>query len=374
MLFMSLDHTLYFWSNKGRLSNEGLPLVINNVLQFLSPENYTWAGWFVMIIAGICAPGLLFIAGYVLAMSIKRRQEAGTSSGEITKYLLKRGLILIGLQIFVASPAFNLPMFIQQGFWTNITIGTFFSFSILSTFGIAFLLIAALRFIKPAKMVAITAGMYLILQYFLPQMAINLTRSGIFGQIVTVIFALPVLFNIDNLVNSNFPVLQWILPFVVGWWFGMENSMRKQRSFVLAGIICFVSFVILRLAGVGEQLPVSSVSSFFVLSKYPPSPAYFLFYFSLVFFLMAAFRQWSYKLPGGKVLGQFGKVPLFFYNAHLWLYALIPAVLNRFNDFPFWMSVGVWLIGLIILFELCVKYEDLRRKLRRRLFAYARYL
>ncbi len=380
MLFMALDHALYFWSSGGRISNEGLPLVMNGHLQFLGPGNYTWSGWVAMLMASVCAPGFLFIAGYVLALSVQKRQAAGATSGEITKYLGQRGLLLIVLQILVASPAFNLPLLIKQGF--SLTVGTVLSFSILSTFGIEFLLMAGLRFIKPGKLLALTVGVYFVAQYLLPETVSSFAGQTTWVQALMTIFVLPVPFNINQPVNGNFPVLAWFLPLVVGWWFGQtaqtgETGTRsgrrglfsigsEQKRFVVSGVLCLTAFVGLRLSGVGERLAFHSFNSFFVLSKYPPGADYFFFYLGLVFFLMAAFMRWGDKVPGGRVVERFGQTPLLFYNAHLWLYAAIPAVLNRFNQFPFWTGVGVWLMGLAVLYQLCTQYENIRWMLRRR--------
>lgn len=130
MVFMALDHALFFWSS-GRINNEGLPLLINGVVTFNQLGSSDLLALFVMFLSSLCAPGFFFISGYVLALSIKKRELLGVSSWSITHHLWQRGMLLIGLQVLIASPAFNLPMLIQANSLSSITLGTIISPSFL---------------------------------------------------------------------------------------------------------------------------------------------------------------------------------------------------------------------------------------------------
>lgn len=361
MLFMALDHALFFWSS-GRINNEGLPLLVKGAVTYNPLGNSGLLASLIMVLSSICAPGFLFIAGYVLALSIKKRESAGTPSSSISHHLGYRGILLLFLQIFIASPAFNLPIVIQARSLSVITLGSLLSFSILSTFGISFFFLVLGRHISPWKLLGVSGFLYLLSQLFLPKFATIYPFNQITGQALLNIFVLPVPFSSTALVNNNFPVLPWFFPMSLGWLYGHTFAKRRgiayeARRFALSGVGSLTLFFVFRLTGIGDYLHTDgTLQGFFGLSKYPPSPDYFLFYLGLVFLLLFAF----YKLPQtsklGAILENFGKAPLFFYNTHLWLYAAIPALMLNFNSYSLIFGVGIWLLGLIVLYPLCRAY------------------
>ena len=338
MIFMALDHALYFWSS-GRLNNEGLPLLVNGVVTFNPLGNSNILAFIVMFLSNLCAPGFIFIAGYVLALSLKKRELKGISSSQINHHLWRRGMILILFELFIASPAFNLPLFLHTKSLSVLTIGTFFSFSVLSTIGIGFFLLTVCRHISPWKLFGVSGVLYLFSQLFLPAITRSFPLNPVWEQTWQTILVLPVPFSPGFLVNNNFPVIPWLLPMTLGWLYG--HTYAKQRGiayegkrFAISGLGSLALFFIFRFAGIGDYLhPDGTLHGFFGLSKYPPSPDFFLLYLGLIFLILFLF----YKLPQnsrtGRIFEDFGRVPLFFYNTHLWLYAAVPALLSTFNGY-----------------------------------------
>ncbi|MDP4159831.1 MAG: heparan-alpha-glucosaminide N-acetyltransferase domain-containing protein [Bacillota bacterium] len=361
MLFMALDHALFFWSS-GRINNEGLPLLVKGTVTYNPLGNTSLLASLIMVLSSICAPGFLFIAGYVLALSLKKRELAGMPDSNISHHLWQRGILLLLIQVFIASPAFNLPMVIKAGSLTSVTLGTFMSLSILSTFGLSFLVLMLVRHVSPWRILGVSTLLYLMSQLFLPSFAVNFPSNQTLEQALQNILVLPVPFSPDFLVNNNFPLIPWFFPMALGWLYGHTYSEKRgvayeARRFALSGFGSVTLFIIFRLAGIGDYLhPNGTLQGFFGLSKYPPSPDYFLLYLGIVFLLFFIF----YKLPQssrlGWVLENFGKAPLFFYNTHLWLYAAIPALMANFNGYSLSFGVIIWLIGLIILYPLCRGY------------------
>lgn len=345
------------------MNNEGLPLLVQGAVHFNPLGSTNLIAFMVMFLSNLCAPGFLFIAGYVLALSIQKRKLKGISNSEINRYLWQRGIWLILFELFIASPAFNLPLFIQTKSLSALTIGTFFSFSVLSTIGIGFFVLAVGRHISPLKLLGLSGALYLLSQWFLPSLTENFPFQTTLVQSWQAILLLPVPFSSKLLMNNNFPVIPWLLPMTLGWLYG--NTFAKQRGtayearrFAVSGICSLILFFIFRFAGIGDYLlPNGTFQGFFGLSKYPPSPNYFLLYIGLIFLLLFAF----YRLPQiskiGKVLEAFGRVPLLFYLTHLWLYAAVPAVLATFNGHSLSFGVVIWLIGLLILYPLCHWYS-----------------
>ena len=318
--------------------------------------------YIVMFLSSLCAPGFLFLAGYVLALSIKKRELKGISSSSISHHLWRRGMLLILFELFIASPAFNLPLFIQAKSLSVLTLGTFFSFSVLSTIGIGFFVLALCRNISPWKLFGASGVLYLLSQWFLPGFTRNFPLHQAIEQTWQAILVLPVPFSPGFLLNNNFPVIPWLFPMALGWLYG--HTYAEQRGiayeanrFAVSGFSSLALFFIFRFAGIGDYLlPNGTFQGFFGLSKYPPSPDYFLLYLGLVFLSFFLF----YKLPQsskiGNILEVFGRAPLFFYNTHLWLYAAIPALLANFNGYSLPFGVGIWILGLLILYPLCRGY------------------
>ena len=172
MVFMALDHALFFWSS-GRINNEGLPRLINGAVSFNPLGSSNALALIVMFLSSLCAPGFLFIAGYVLALSIKKRAAKSLSNASINYYLWRRGMLLIAFQVLIASPAFNLPMFLQAKSLSVVTWGTFFSLSVLSTIGIGFLFLSLGRYISPWKLCGISGLLYIFSQLYLPFFTLN---------------------------------------------------------------------------------------------------------------------------------------------------------------------------------------------------------
>ncbi len=371
MVFMALDHALYFWSG-GRYSNEGLPVLINGVVSFSTPAGASWSGFSVMLLSSLCAPGFLFISGYVLIRSIKRRQAKGASEREIDKHLLYRGLLLLLLQVFVASVAFNVPYFMQNNFAHVLTWGTVLSLSVLSTIGICFLLLIPGRRIKPGALLGIVAVLFAASQLLLPQITLAFPHLSELVQSVLNVFILPIPFAPGQFVNNNFPALAWLFPFTIGWLYGNTYDEHRgiayeARRFAISGLVSLAAFALLRICNVGDYLVFrGNWQSWFIMSKYPPSLDFFLFYLGLLFLVFWLFAQLPTNSVFLRVLDRFGQVPLFFYNVHLWLFALIPALLGKFNFLPFPEGVGVWLLGLLLLYPICSKYFLWRQNLRRR--------
>lgn len=361
MIFMALDHALFFWST-GRFSNEGLPLLVNGAVTFNPLGNSSLLALIAMLLSSISAPGFLFIAGYVLALSIKRRELNGISNSSISHYLWRRGVLLIVLQLLIASPAFNLPMLLHAKSLSLVTFGTFFSLSVLSTIGIGFIFLVHGRHISPWKLFGVSGVLYIFSQLLLSNFTRDFPLNSVLEQTLQILLVLPVPFSASYLVNNNFPVIPWLLPMVLGWLYGHTYAEKRgiayeAKRFALSGVSSLALFCIFRLAGIGDYLlPDGTLQGFFGLSKYPPSPDYFLFYIGLVFLLLFLFYQLPKTSRIGSVLEDFGQAPLFFYNTHLWLYAAVPALLANFNGYSLVFGVGIWILGLFILYPLCRGY------------------
>ncbi len=120
--------------------------------------------------------------------------------------------------------------------------------------------------------------------------------------------------------------------------------------------------------GYGNLLPRlgNTLQDWLYMAKYPPSLAFLLWTLSgMCFFLALGLilqdRSGFTQGVTGAIL-TFGKVPLFFYCVHLWLYRIRPGWMTQRPFYLDLVSTGVfWLLGLFVLWRLCIRYEHLKR-------------
>ena len=62
-----------------------------------------------------------------------------------------------------------------------------------------------------------------------------------------------------------------------------------------------------------------------------------------------------------KIINQFGRTPLFFYLTHLWVYRFRLPNAPRLFYMPMLPTIGLWILGLALLYELCKRYEAIKQ-------------
>jgi uncharacterized membrane protein len=141
-----------------------------------------------------------------------------------------------------------------------------------------------------------------------------------------------------------YPVLPWIGVMLLGYCFGLfytsEKLAEKRSSYLLAiGIASIIVFIVLRWMNVygdpdawsTQEDSVYSLMSFLNVHKYPPSLDYVLLTLGPAMIFLALADNISGKISD--IFVTFGRVPLFYYLAHLYLIHLL-AILNVLFFFP----------------------------------------
>jgi uncharacterized membrane protein len=185
---------------------------------------------------------------------------------------------------------------------------------------------------------------------------------------------------------GSYPIIPWIGVMGLGWGFGkylstlkLENIRKLKTPLTLTGIGSIIIFFLVRWTnGYGNLLrrTGSSVIDWLYVSKYPPSIAFLLWtlgWMCIFISLGLALQNYSWYENGitGAIL-TFGRNPLFFYITHLWIYRMrLPSIIRpeppRLIYLELWQSVILWLAGLVLLWQLCLSYEKLKK-------AYPKYL
>ncbi len=355
MVLMAWDHVSSFW-NPGHRGGEGL--------MGRKPLFPDFTQFILRFITHICAPTFIFLAGAALALSAERRLARGESRGQVSLRMAKRGAVLILLAVFVESPAFGLPPLY---------------FGVLSCIGLCLIIFSLLHRLPRGLILAFST--LIILAHPLLDLS-WIPVDDPWGWYMRVVIHEPSMDWVPYV--GLYPIIPWVGVMGLGWCFGglvSRNRWEERRLEVLlastgGGLLCLWLLVRL-LNGYGNLLPRagSSLQDWLYMAKYPPSLAFLLWTLGSMFLILSLGlhlqrRGMIERGIWGFILA-FGRVPLFFYCSHLWLYRVRPGwTAVR----PFTLSLPAtavfWLLGLLILWRLCLRYGRLKMRYPESLLQY----
>ena len=300
----------------------------------------------------LSAPGFFFLMGVGMALFAISRQERGWSKWTIVGHFLIRGALLIGLQLLVVNRAWEL----SPGGWALETyIGVLFAL------GGTMILGSLLLWLKPAILLPLTLILVVGAELLTP--APDLWREAFHP--ITRLLLVP---GGDLELWVNYPILPWLELVAFGIFFGQWLTSARQKAFKWAlglGAGFILVFLVLRyFDGFGNIRPRGGNSwiHFLNVVKYPPSITFSLLTMGVNLAIMGLFGLVGEKLQRYfQPLVVFGRSPLFFYLAHLFLYAGLGHWLT-----PHGTSIPkmylFWLLGLLILYPLCRWYGQLKQR------------
>ena len=356
MALMAWDHVSGFW-NRFHHGGEG---VMGRKPPFI---NTTW--FLARFISHYCAPIFIFLAGTVLAISTSRRLSRGESQREITYRMIKRGGMLLLAEAFIVSTAFG---------------GSPLYFGVIACIGVSFMIFSVYRRLPPVVILAISV--FIVLAH--PFLNLDwIPDDNAFGWYARVIIHEP---NHDWYPFTGlYPIIPWIGVMGLGWSLGTlllkydSSQIKKLKVPLIAtGVASLVLFFIVRwLRGYGNLLPRegNTLVDWLYVAKYPPSLAFLLWSLGgmSLFMALGLFLEDRPGYDNGitGVILTFGRNPLFFYLTHLWLYRLRAGWVQRpvfYLDLN--TTIVFWLIGLYVLWRLCLRYEKFKRSHRDSLLQY----
>ena len=172
----------------------------------------------------------------------------------------------------------------------------------------------------------------------------------------------------------NYPMLPWLEPVSFGILFGHWLVDNRRKAFGRAlklGLIFLFAFLVLRaMEGLGGSASGfrsrggNTWIDFLNVVKYPPSITFELLTMGVNLIILRLFERASESENWRQIMRPlvvFGRVPLFFYLLHLFLYAglglwLMPEGVDILEMYPY------WLLGLLILYPVCLWYGRLKRR------------
>lgn len=321
----------------------------------LDPEMWTtlfpdyrgdWLVFLTRWVTHLAAPGFFFLMGIGAILFARSRARAGWSQLRITTHLAARGALLIALQFLVENLAW--------GFGNAISGTTYVG--VLYALGGSLIVASLLVRLNPAWLVAGGASILVLSEVVLP----GPTPGFVEYPLWKLLLLWP---GLGDGVFVLYPVVPWLGVTLLGMAYGVWLAQDRSRAFAAMlpiGAAALAGFVVVRLIdGFGNVLPRQTGDVIGVLNvvKYPPSIAFVLVTLGAGLVITWGFWRILERRPNSlRILIVYGRVPLFFYLAHLWLYA----ALGRLID-PDGIGSGpglflVWVMGLVVLYPACAWY------------------
>lgn len=348
MAVMAIDHASFFVAKVHRGEFWGNPIAgYDSAAEFLT-----------RFITHFCAPGFFFLMGVGMMLFANGRYQLGWSNGKIARHFAVRGALLMLFQIILENPAWLIGDMISpvemppppgggDSLWIHL--------GVLFALGAAMLIWGLLLRANLAVTLLISVTAVLIPQFVIP----SLTEVNTLYHPLLRAITIP---GQTNIMQVYYPILPWLGLAGIGVAFGkllLQDERRAFRVALIGGLLAWLLFIPLRIGGgFGNFHPPADSGwiAFLNLTKYPASLTYILVMLGGVLLLATLFRQLEGALRGtwAKPLLVFGRVPFFFYVVHLYLYALLGLAFP--NGAALGMMYLVWVIGLVILYPLCLRY------------------
>lgn len=343
IVLMALDHANYFIAQK-HSSGEywGGPFPVHNsALPFLT-----------RLVTHLSAPGFFFLMGVGMLLFTKARSQDGWRNWKITHHFWIRGGILILLQLLVINNIWKAGPFSFPKIYIGVLIalgGTMILGSLFTQLTSTALLILTMGLLIGIELLHPDPNLWNALS----RDPLNLTfmRSG--GT---------------EAFWSNYPILPWLELVIFGMAFGhwlRKDQIKAYKKGLWLGIALLLLFVILRsMNGFGNirPRPGNGWIDFLNVVKYPPSMTFIFLTMGINLIMLWGFSRTGKIIETASgLLVTYGSVPLFAYVVHLLLYMLIGRLVS-----PHGISISAmypyWILGLVILYPLCIWYGKFKQK------------
>ena len=299
MIIMALDHTRDFFGIPGQNPTD---LVHASAALFLT----RWITYF-------CAPVFFLLTGTGAYLSLRRK-----SPGELSRFLLTRGIWLIFLEVVLLrcfAYQFNVDYQVTM---------------LLVLWALGWSMIALAVLVQLPTVVVTVFGAVLILGHNM----FDTVRSA--NPIWSILHAPGFVLNTpSHVVFVAYPLIPWIGVTAVGYGLGQlyRWDTERRRAFLLhLGIALTLAFLVIRGVNkygdpshwLAQKSALFTALSFLNTTKYPPSLSFLLMTLGpAMIFLWSVDRGTPRMLRPALVIG---KVPLFYYVLHFPLIHLLAVI------------------------------------------------
>ena len=257
-------------------------------------------------ITHLCAPTFVLLAG----VSIYFQRANGKTGAALSRFLLTRGawLVVLELTVVMFGWSFGPPFFFLQVIWA---------------IGWAMIAMAMLAHLPARLVLALGIALVALSPFAMPPFAPAASPLAIIHLF---------LFGIGPVAGvpmfAAYALVPWLGVMAIGFGLGpifrMDSEERRRRLLLVAAAFLAAFAVLRTLNGYGNPQPWSDLgdpvrTAMFYLNvfKYPPSPDYVAVTLGCSFLVFLAIEH--LKGPLARILGDFGRTPLFTYVAHLYI-------------------------------------------------------
>jgi uncharacterized membrane protein len=356
LILMALDHTRDYFHAEAFLFNP------------LDSHITNWPIYTTRWITNFCAPAFSFLAGVSVFFVSRRR-----SPFELSKFLFKRGVWLIFIQVTIINFAWNFDSTFRS-----------IELDVIASLGISMIILSFL--VHTPKYFILAFSCLLIFGHnFFDSFHFN---GNIWWSILHESASFPI--NNYNTFAVWYPLIPWVGVMSLGFWMGKfydktYDPNRRKKWFIWLGFSAIALFVILRGFNIyGNPTPwvdFDSISknlmSILNTHKYPPSLSFLLITLGPTFLFLAYSENIKGKIV--RFFMTFGRVPFFFYIIHLYVIHLLAMIaseatwtgweamlltewvtdVDALKGYGFSLEVVylVWALIIIILYPLCKKFD-----------------
>lgn len=370
MIIMALDHVRdYFHS--GAMVGSPTNMATTTPLLFLT----RW-------ITHFCAPVFLFTAGASAYLWFAR---GGRTKGELSRFLVTRGLWLIVLEVFVMRFALYFSLSLQY----PVLLITLWAL------GASMIVVAALVHLPVRFLAGLSAAV--ILLHNLAD-GVQASSFGSMGWIWNLLHQPGAVTVAGIVVVFGYPLLSLVATMAAGYCaghlFGIDAASRQRILFRLGGAMTG-AFIVLRAVNLygdpsrwmAQKSAAMTVMSFLNCTKQPSSLDFLLMTLGPALVLLAVFDRVG--ISGSNAVLVYGRVPLFYFLGHLFLIHLLEVIATwlRYGatpllfvpppsvegpralfpagfGFDLWVVYAVWGFVVLAMYPICRWYAGVKARRR----------
>lgn len=366
MIVMALDHVRDFF-HVGAMSFQPDDLTRTTAAIFLT----RW-------ITHFCAPVFMFTAGLGSYFWLSR----GHTKAELSRFLWKRGLWLILLELIV----------IRFVMFFSLTSGIVI-LEVIWVLGLSMMVLGFLIHM-PVRILGALSLAVIVLHNLADK--VTAAQFGVLGWVWNVLHQQGVFSVAGVPVLVAYPLVPWVFVMAVGFCFGevMLLDARERRSWMIRiGLACIAAFIVIRALNIygdpqpwSTKVPGMAVLSFLRTSKYPPSLDFLLMTLGPALLLLRAVDRGTPRWLQPALV--FGRVPMFYYVVHFTLIHLLAVLVCaiRYREvhwmfespdlahypfspppgwgFPLPIVYAVWLAVVAMIYPVCAWFAGVRQRRR----------
>ncbi len=364
MLLMALDHVRDYFHHDAFIYDP------------TDLEKTTVPVFLTRFITHYCAPVFCFLAGTSAFF-------VGISKGKntLSTWLIKRGIWLVIAEITI----------VKFGWYFKLNY-SFLDLAVIWSLGVSMIFLSG--FIRLPKTIALLIAFVFVFGHNLWD-AYTPIPNDTFGKIWSLLHVQGEIKLGTLSVYVVYPLIPWIGLMTLGYYLGelylpSFDGARRRKLLLSTGFVLIVLFLIFRIPNLyGDLRPwtiqdtmAKNVLAVLNVTKYPPSFAYICITIGPALLLLALLENVKSNLS--RLFITVGQVPMFFYIVHIYaihFVAIFAAIATgyHFSDmildtwiafspplkgygFSLFVVYLVWISILILLYPLCQKYNQYKRR------------